>query len=125
MWLSGFERQTQRLAWAEQMLLADHLVRCLRAELFGKRHLQAFIDSGGKKVFGHRESLLAAASHWKAIIVTGIKPMRGAGNTASEIVARLPFAHKEDGKSLISAFVINFSPARSFAIRQVRCPCST
>ena len=34
--LSGFERQAQRLARPEQMLLADHLVRRLRAQLLGQ-----------------------------------------------------------------------------------------
>lgn len=35
--LPGLERQTQRLAGAEQMLLADHFVRRLRAQLLRER----------------------------------------------------------------------------------------
>ena len=34
--LTGFESQAQRLAGAEQVLLADHIVRRLRAQLFGE-----------------------------------------------------------------------------------------
>ena len=77
--LSGFERQAQRFARPEQMLLADHLVRRLRTQLLGQRHLQAFIDSDRKKVLGHRKYMLASASRLEASILTGMKPMRRVG----------------------------------------------
>ena len=51
--LARFERQAQRLAWAEQVLLADHLVRRLRAQLLGERGEPACLGRSGKQVFRH------------------------------------------------------------------------
>ena len=41
--LPRLERQAQRLARPEQVLLADHLVRRLRAQLLGERGMLALI----------------------------------------------------------------------------------
>ena len=47
--LAGFERQPQRLARPEQVLLADHLVRRMRAQLLGER--RATVNGvGGKQI---------------------------------------------------------------------------
>jgi hypothetical protein len=51
--LARLERQAQGFARPEQMLLADHLVRRARAQLFGQRRMPVLVGDMGKQVLGH------------------------------------------------------------------------
>ena len=40
--LTGLKSQAQRLAWPKQVLLTDHLIRCLGTKLLGKRGIAVY-----------------------------------------------------------------------------------
>ena len=65
--LPGRESQTQRLARPEQVLLADHLIRRLRAQLLGQRGgtINGVLGkqiAQGNFLFGDKGLILEAAS---------------------------------------------------------------